>query len=100
MHDTPPGAVVNIEGKVLRKRIGPVIGQHEAVEEMLALPDSQVSRFKATIGDLTEVARVSKESPEEVTGIALAPALEEVLEDLQQARQEASAQIRYWPAHW
>jgi signal transduction histidine kinase len=63
------------------------------VQEIYGLLYSSVNRFKATIGDLTEVARISKESTEDVSGIELASLLGEVLEDLEPERQAANAQI-------
>jgi signal transduction histidine kinase len=54
--------IVNIEGllKALHKRLGPVVEQNKLIEELLALLDSQVKRFKATIEDLTHVARSAR----------------------------------------
>jgi signal transduction histidine kinase len=87
--------IVNIEGLLtaLQKRLGPEAGQNELVKELLGLLNTQVNRFKSTIEALTDVARIGKESAEDIEGIELAPVLAEVLEDLDQARQQAAAQI-------
>lgn len=87
--------IVNIEGLLtaLRKQMGPEAGQNEPVQELLGLLNAQVNRFKSTIEALTDVARIGKESAEDVAGIELAPVLAEVLEDLEQEWQEAAAQI-------
>lgn len=87
--------IVNIEGLLtaLQKRLGSEAGKNELVRELLGLLDTQVNRFKSTIEALTDVARIGKESAEDVDGIELAPVLGEVLEDLEQERQEAAALI-------
>jgi PAS domain S-box-containing protein len=87
--------ILNIEGllKALEKRLGPEMGQHEVVKELLEMLNKQVNRFKATIEDLTDVARIGQESAEDVAGIALGPVLAEVLQILEPEREEAAAQI-------
>jgi PAS domain S-box-containing protein len=87
--------ILNIEGllKALERQIGPEALQKDTVEKTCHLLDKQVNRFKATIADLTEVARISKESSEDATSINLTDVLEEVLGDLEPQRQEAGAQL-------
>ena len=76
--------ILNIEGllKALEKQLGPSIRQNPTVEQIYGLLHNSVNRFKATIGDLTEVARISKESQEDVAPIVIEEVLREVIEDL------------------
>jgi PAS domain S-box-containing protein len=87
--------ILNIEGllKALEKRLGPEMGHNEVVKELLGMLNKQVTRFKATIEDLTDVARIGQESAGDVAGIALGPVLAEVLQSLEPEREEAAAQI-------
>jgi len=87
--------ILNIEGllKALERQIGTDVLQKEAVRQIYGLLNSSVNRFKTTIGDLTEVARISKESAEDVASLDLAQVLDEVLQDLEPQRQEARAQL-------
>jgi signal transduction histidine kinase len=52
-----------------------------------------VDRFKVTISDLTDVARISKESQEDVSLVSIAQVLEEVTLDLAPQIREAGAQL-------
>jgi signal transduction histidine kinase len=52
-----------------------------------------VNRFKATIQDLTEVARIGKESSEDVTSIAIATVFGEVQQDLTPQIAESGARL-------
>lgn len=87
--------ILNIEGLLiaLEKRIGPETGQNEVVKDLFGMLNKQVHRFKTTIEDLTDVARIGQESAEDVAGIALGPVLAEVLQGLEKEREEARAQI-------
>ncbi len=87
--------ILNIEGLLnsLQKRIGPETQQNQTVQEIYGLLHNSVNRFKATIQDLTDVARISKESAEDVGTIEIAVVLKEVLEDLEPQRQQARALI-------
>jgi PAS domain S-box-containing protein len=87
--------ILNIEGllKALERQLNGTISQSESVRKIYELLYNSVNRFKATIQDLTEVARISKESTEDVAHIPLAEVLTEVLLDLQLQLEEAGAQI-------
>lgn len=76
--------ILNVEGllKALERQLGSEIRQQERVQEIYRLLYSSIKRFKVTIEDLTEVARISKESSEDVASIAIGTVLEEVLKDL------------------
>jgi signal transduction histidine kinase len=91
----PFPTISNIEGllKALERQIGPDVLQKEAVRQIYGLLNNSVNRFKTTIGDLTEVARISKESAEDVASLDLAQVLDEVLQDLEPQWQEARAQL-------
>ncbi len=75
--------ILNIEGllKALEKQIGTEVLQKEAVGRTYQLLYGSVNRFKATVRDLTQVARISKESSEDVDRIAIEDMLAEVQED-------------------
>ncbi len=87
--------ILNVEGllKALERQLSRQTRQDETVEQIYKLLYSSVSRFKNTILDLTEVARISKESPEDLATIALGEVLGEVLEDLEPQIQQARAQV-------
>ncbi|QHT67293.1 PAS domain-containing protein [Rhodocytophaga rosea] len=87
--------ILNIEGllKALERQIGKESLQKDAVGQIYQLLNSSVNRFKTTIRDLTEVARISKESSEDVISIDLSQVLEEVLQDLAPQRQESGAHL-------
>jgi PAS domain S-box-containing protein len=87
--------ILNVEGLLtaLEKRLEPEIGRNQVVKELFGMLNKQVSRFKATIEDLTDVARIGQESAQDVAGIELGPVLAEVLLGLEKERVEAGAQI-------
>ena len=87
--------ILNIEGllKALEKQLDAQTLRKESVQQMYRLLYSSVNRFKSTIGDLTEVARISKESTEDVVSIPLAGVLEEVLQDLAPQIEEAGTRV-------
>lgn len=87
--------ISNIEGllKALEKRLRTQGFPWPAIESIYALLYESVNRFKTTIGDLTEVARIGKESQEDVSAISVEQILEEVLKDLAPQIQEARAAI-------
>jgi signal transduction histidine kinase len=87
--------ILNIEGllKALERQIGPEVLQKDTVGHTYRLLNSQVNRFKATIADLTEVARISKESTEDVSSIPLAEVLLEVLQDLEPQIRQAGVKV-------
>ncbi len=87
--------ILNLEGllKVLERRLGEDTRQDKTVRQVYGLLYDSVNRFKTTIGDLTEVARISKESQEDIAPIAIKEVLEEVLRDLQPQIEEAAATL-------
>jgi PAS domain S-box-containing protein len=87
--------ILNVEGllRALEKQLDEQTRQKESVQQIYGLLYRSVNRFKSTIGDLTEVARISKESTEDVVSIALAEVLEEVLQDLAPQLGEAGTQV-------
>jgi PAS domain S-box-containing protein len=87
--------ILNVEGllRAMEKQLSQEISHNQTVQQIYQLLYGSVSRFKATIGDLTEVARISKESSEDVALITLAEILQEVLKDLEPQIQQAQAQV-------
>ncbi len=87
--------ILNLEGllKALEKRLSTQTRQDQSVEQIYQLLYRSVARLKATIGDLTEVARIGKENQEDVARIPIADILTEVQEDLESQIQEAGAHI-------
>jgi PAS domain S-box-containing protein len=87
--------IVNIEGllKALRREQGKDKPNEEKIEHMYGLLFGAVDRFKVTIRDLTEVVRISKETPEDRANIPLEEVLREVLLDLEPQLQEASGAV-------
>ena len=87
--------ILNIEGllKALEKQLTPQARQNPNIGQIYAFLYKSVDRFKTTIGDLTEVARISKESQEDVYAIPPEEVLQEVLSDLESQIREAGAQV-------
>ncbi len=87
--------ILNIEGllKILDRQLSPQTRQNPVVGQIYALLYGSVERFKTTIGDLTQVARIGKEGEEDVSAIALSEVLGEVLKDLQPQIEETRARI-------
>jgi signal transduction histidine kinase len=65
----------------------------QAVEKIYELLYASVTRFKSTIADLTQVARINKESIEDIATIALEEVLEEVQQDLSPQIKETGVKI-------
>jgi signal transduction histidine kinase len=89
--------ILNIEGLLhaLQRELGKDRPQVETTDQIYRLLYSSVDRFKATISDLTDVARISKESQEDVSLVSIARVLEEVTLDLAHQVQEAGARLEY-----
>lgn len=87
--------ISNLEGllKALEKKLSPQTRQDQRVKQIYQLLYGSVARFKATIADVTEVARIGKESQEDVAAISLAEVLGEVREDLKSQILEAGAHL-------
>jgi signal transduction histidine kinase len=87
--------ILNIEGllRALEKQLGKETLLQTRVQQIYELLYHSVNRFKSTIGDLTEVARIGKESTEDVASIDIGDMLEEVLADLAPQLQEAGVKL-------
>ncbi len=87
--------ILNIEGlpKALERQLNGTVSQPETIGKIYEMLYNSVNRFKSTIGDFTQVARISKESTEDVAYIPVAEVLREVLSDLHPQLEEAGAQI-------
>ncbi len=87
--------ILNIEGllKALERQLGGEQLKQDSVQQIYGLLYASVNRFKKTILDLTEVARIGKESLEDVDRIDPAEVLAEVLADLEPQIREAGARL-------
>lgn len=87
--------ILNIEGllKALLRQMGEEFHRKGRVQHIYGLLFDSVNRFKETIRDLTEVARLGKESEEDVSLVSIGELLGEVLLDLEPQVQEANAQL-------
>jgi len=87
--------IANIEGllKAMERQLGKESGQNQTVQQIYGLLYASINRFKTTIGDLSEVARISKESQDDVAPIEIGEVLEEVLQDLAPQSQEIRARM-------
>jgi PAS domain S-box-containing protein len=87
--------ITNIEGlmRILERSLSSEKHQKDHIQKLIPLIYSSVDRFKGTIADLTEVAKVQKEEQEAVTEVNLWEMVEEVKSDLSQLITEAEAHI-------
>jgi PAS domain S-box-containing protein len=87
--------ILNVEGllKALERQLAGEIREKEIVGQLYEMLYASVARFRKTINDLTEVARIGKESQEDIAIIPLADVLTEVQQDLQSQIREAGALI-------
>jgi PAS domain S-box-containing protein len=87
--------ILNVEGllRALERQLGADLRERQTMRELYAMLYGSVNRFKATIADLTEVARIGKESSEDVASISMAAVLEEVRQDLAPQIDEAGATL-------
>ncbi len=87
--------ILNIEGllKALQRQLSQKNPDQQEIGSIFGFLNESVSRFKATIADLTEVARISKESTEDIAPIDLKEMLEQVQLDLAPQIAEAIAQL-------
>jgi signal transduction histidine kinase len=87
--------ILNVEGllKALERQLSGEIRGKEIVGQLYEMLYASVARFRKTINDLTEVARIGKESQEDIATIALSDVLTEVRQDLQSQIREAGALI-------
>ncbi len=77
----------------MEKQLSPEIRSNQTLQQIYQMLYGSVSRFKATISDLTEVARISKEIEEDVAPVTLEEVLGEVVKDLEQLLQQAVAKL-------
>ncbi|MBD0254644.1 MAG: PAS domain-containing protein, partial [Cytophagales bacterium] len=65
--------ILNVEGllRALERQLAGDLREKEIVRELYRMLYGSVNRFKATIADLTEVARIGKESSEDVASLAI-----------------------------
>ncbi len=87
--------ILNIEGllRAMERQTSKQTREEKNVQHIYELLYGSVARFKSTIRDLTEVARASKETPEDAASIPLAGVLAEVCQDLAPQIAEAGARI-------
>jgi PAS domain S-box-containing protein len=87
--------ILNIEGllKRLDKQFSAETRQNPVVGQIYQFLYGSVDRFKTTINDLTQVARIAKEGTEDVWAVAPAEVLAEVIQDLQPQIGETRAQV-------
>jgi PAS domain S-box-containing protein len=87
--------ILNVEGllKALERQLSGEIREKEIVGQLYQMLYASVARFRKTINDLTEVARIGKESQEDVATISLTDVLSEVRQDLESQIREAGALI-------
>ncbi len=76
--------IANIEGllKAMERQLSQEFGQNQTVQQIYGLLYASLNRFKTTIRDLSEVARISKEGQDDVAPMEIGEVLEEVLQDL------------------
>jgi len=87
--------ILNIEGllKVLIRRIGRQAGEDQEVQYIFTLMQNSVLRFKETINDLTDIARIQKQTEQESEPVDLPPIVQDTLSDLAGQIEESGAQI-------
>jgi PAS domain S-box-containing protein len=87
--------ILNIEGllKVLSRKVQAQSGQEEQLSHILTLMENSVSRFKETINDLTDIARIQKQLDVASEPVNLREMVEVTLLDLTELVQQAGAQI-------
>ena len=87
--------ILNVEGllKALERQLSAETRGKEIVAQLYEMLYASVARFRKTINDLTEVARIGKESQEDVATISLTDVLSEVRHDLEPQIREAGARI-------
>ncbi len=87
--------IANIEGflKAMDRKLSTESRQNETVQQIFQMLYGSVNRFKTTIRDLTEVAKIGKEDSGDADSLYLAGVLEEVLEDLKPQIQESQARL-------
>jgi PAS domain S-box-containing protein len=87
--------VANIEGllKVLSRKMEKQSGQDEQLADILSMMEASVVRFKETINDLTDTARIQKQLDGESEPVDLGDIVQDTLLDLQEQVQASEAVI-------
>ncbi|WPP53529.1 ATP-binding protein [Catalinimonas niigatensis] len=87
--------IANIEGlmEVLNSFLSPETIDFPQVEKIMSIVNSSIERFKNTIADLAEVARLQREENTDEDWLDLEEVIEEVRLDLDAAIQEADARL-------
>ncbi len=87
--------ILNVEGllKALQRQLNQKEANQQEIGTIFGFLNDSVGRFKTTIADLTEVARISKESSEDVAPIDLEEILGQVQLDLAPQITQANATI-------
>jgi PAS domain S-box-containing protein len=87
--------ISNIEGllQALLRTLHAERMQSERPQQITALMQQSVERFKQTIASLTEVVKLQKENSEEAVLVNLSEVIQEVILDLEPAIQSSGAQL-------
>jgi PAS domain S-box-containing protein len=87
--------ILNIEGlmKVLTRRIEPLAGGDQMLAKTFQMMAHSVTRFKETIADLTDVARIQKQTDEPAEPVSLTQTVRDTLLDLSLQIEESGARI-------
>jgi signal transduction histidine kinase len=87
--------ILNLEGllHLLGKQLSVEIKKNPVASRVYESLYASVARFKNTIGDLTEVAKINKDNPEDITYVDLAEVYEQVRKDLEPQIGEAGGKI-------
>jgi PAS domain S-box-containing protein len=87
--------ILNMEGllNLLGKQIKEEIEQNLVASRVYESLYASVARFKNTISDLTQVAKINKDNPEDITYVDLSEVYEQVRKDLEPQILEAGAEI-------
>jgi PAS domain S-box-containing protein len=87
--------ILNIEGliKVLSRRFHKLYTQDEQIDHILDMMNTAVIRFRGTINDLTDIARIQKQMDQESESIDLQEIVHTTLLDLSQQVEESGARV-------
>jgi PAS domain S-box-containing protein len=87
--------IANIEGlvRVLDKKLGQLASTDELVSGVLKMMNHAIARFKETIGDLTEIAKLQKQGQEEQAWVNLPELVGDIRQDLAEPIRESAAQV-------
>ena len=85
----------NIEGlvKVLQNNLGPEKHENPKIEVVVDMMHQSIDQFKATIKDLTEIAKIESTKEEEVSEVYFLEILEEVMLNMKSQVEEVNASI-------